>query len=154
MVKSGLKNLEETEIVDKTPRVSPYRLTIHGGMAYGIYSITFYQALNLLRRPQEDFITLKNMRAHNKMRKSLMMSVHLLGLVYFTGFLTAGNWAGHACNTFPKIGEDWFLKKKHFNKDLGFFKNITENKLVVQVLHRTLACSMVALFTYQTYVLS
>lgn len=129
MVKSGLSKHEK--LIDKTPRVSPYRLTVHGGLAYMIYSLTFYQALNMLRRPQEDFITMKNLMAHNKMRKSLMFSVHLLGLVYLSGFMTAGNWAGHACNTFPKIGNDWILKKKHLHADESWFKNLTENKLVV-----------------------
>ena len=65
MVKSGLKDKNQTNEVDKTPRVSPYRLMVHGGMAYTIYGITFYTALNLLRRPQEDFINLKNIQHHN-----------------------------------------------------------------------------------------
>ena len=34
MVKSGLKNKEQTNEVDKTPRVSPYRLAVHAGIAY------------------------------------------------------------------------------------------------------------------------
>lgn len=58
-------------------------------------------------------------------------TTHSLILVYIFGFLTAGNCAGHAINTFPKVGDDWIIKKKHFNSDVGFFKNMTENKLVV-----------------------
>ena len=61
----------------------------------------------------------------------MMMITHSLIFVYLFGFLTAGNWAGHACNTYPKIGDDWLIKPKHFHKDVGFFKNLTENKLVV-----------------------
>ena len=135
MVKSGLKDKNETKEVDKTPRVSPYRLMVHGGMAYTIYGITFYTALNLLRRPQEDFINLKNIREHNLLRKKLKGLTHLLALVYITGFLTAGNAAGYACNTFPKVGSDWWLKKKHLMSDIPLWKNLTENKLVVQVIH-------------------
>ena len=67
MVRSGLKDKNKTGEVDKTPRVSPYRLMVHGSMAYAIYSITFYQALNLLRKPQESFINLSNIKDHNRM---------------------------------------------------------------------------------------
>jgi cytochrome c oxidase assembly protein subunit 15 len=55
MVKSGL--VEKKNEVDKTPRVSPYRLAVHAGFAYGLYSVTLWQAFNLLRRPQESIIT-------------------------------------------------------------------------------------------------
>ena len=83
-----------------------------------------------------------------------MLSVHLLAFVYATGFLTAGNWAGHACNTFPKVGEDWFIKRKHLMKDVKWYQNLTENKLVIQVVHRTLACGVIGLFMYQGFMLS
>lgn len=42
-------------------------------------------------------------------------------------------------NTFPKVGPHWFFNSNHFNWDIPFWKNFTENKLVVQVTHRTLA---------------
>jgi heme A synthase len=42
-------------------------------------------------------------------------------------------------NTFPKVGEYWFYNRSHFNNDIPLWKNFTENKLVVQVTHRTLA---------------
>lgn len=57
MVKSGLKDKNETNEVDKTPRVSPYRLSVHAGFAYMLYSMTLWQAMNLLRRPQEALVT-------------------------------------------------------------------------------------------------
>jgi cytochrome c oxidase assembly protein subunit 15 len=49
MVKSGL--YEKTKELDKTPTVSPYRLTFHGYNAYIIYGILFWLSLHLLRRP-------------------------------------------------------------------------------------------------------
>lgn len=51
MVKSGLVDKKETTEVDKTPRVSPYRLAVHAGFAYGLYSICFWNSMHLLRRP-------------------------------------------------------------------------------------------------------
>jgi cytochrome c oxidase assembly protein subunit 15 len=38
MVKSGLIDKKKTNEVDKTPRVSPYRLTVHAGNAYFLYA--------------------------------------------------------------------------------------------------------------------
>lgn len=42
MVKSGLVDKKETKEVDKTPRVSPYRLAIHAGFAYSLYGVCFW----------------------------------------------------------------------------------------------------------------
>lgn len=81
------------------------------------------------------FITLKNFEEHLKMKKGIAMVTHSLILVYLFGFLTAGNWAGHAINTYPKVGDDWFIKPKHFNKDVSTLQNFTENKLIVQWIH-------------------
>lgn len=51
MVKSGLVDKEKTTEIDKTPRVSPYRLTVHGYSAYIIYGIGIWLGMHLLRRP-------------------------------------------------------------------------------------------------------
>ena len=42
MVKSGLVDKKNTAEVDKTPRVSPYRLTVHAGTAYALYAVTLW----------------------------------------------------------------------------------------------------------------
>lgn len=51
MVSSGLIDKKETGEVDKTPRVSPYRLSVHAGFAYTLYAVTLWQTLNCLKRP-------------------------------------------------------------------------------------------------------
>lgn len=51
MVKSGLVDKDKTNEIDKTPRVSPYRLAVHGGFAFMLYSVCLWQSMNLLRRP-------------------------------------------------------------------------------------------------------
>jgi cytochrome c oxidase assembly protein subunit 15 len=51
MVKSGLVNKAQTNEIDKTPTVSPYRLTFHAYNAYIIYGVLLWQGLNLVRRP-------------------------------------------------------------------------------------------------------
>ena len=64
-----------------------------------------------------------------------------------TGFFTAGTCAGFSCNTFPKVGDYWFYNGNHFfrsddPKAPAWWRNFTENKLICQVNHRTLASIM------------
>ena len=68
----------------------------------------------------------------------------MLPLVLLTGFFTAGTNAGISCNTYPWVGPNWFYNKNHFfnNKDAPLWKNFTENKLICQVNHRSLATIM------------
>ena len=47
----SVKIKRKTKEVDKTPRVSPYRLATHAGFAYSLYTVCLWQSLNLLRRP-------------------------------------------------------------------------------------------------------
>lgn len=42
MVKSGLVDKKKTNEVDKTPRVSPYRLAVHAGNAYLLYGVCLW----------------------------------------------------------------------------------------------------------------
>ena len=55
----------------------------------------------------------------------------ILPFVLLTGFFTAGIAARLALNTFPKVGEHWFLTKDHFQTNIPLWKNTTENKVVV-----------------------
>jgi heme A synthase len=131
MVSSGLKDKDLNKKVDKTPRVSPYRLTFHAGNAYLLYGVCLWQSMNLLRRPQEAVTTMKSLGPLKSMRLRLFgLAALVLPLVLTTGFLTAGTSAGIACNTFPKVGEHWFISRKHFMPDIPIWKNFVENKLV------------------------
>ena len=63
--------------------------------------------------------------------KLVRYSHYLLPLVLITGFFTAGIKGRHACNTYPFVGNDYFVSRKHFNRDISLWKNFTENKLIV-----------------------
>ncbi len=83
---------------------------------------------------------MKNMADHVAFRKIMMRSAHgLLPIILLYGFFTSGTGARHSVNTYPKVGTHWFLTKNHFQTDIPLWKNFTENKVVVQVVHRTLA---------------
>ena len=96
--------------------------------------------------------TLKNIGSFKHMRlRMLGLAGLVLPLVLTTGFFTAGTSAGAACNTFPFVGSHYFYTRNHFISDIPLWKNFTENKLVTQVNHRTLASIMTLLYTYQCY---
>ena len=150
MVKSGLIDKKKTTEVDKTPRVSPYRLSVHAGNAYFLYGVCLWQTMNLLRRPQESVVNLKNLHANNVMRNSMRAITHgFLPIILLTGFFVAGISAGKSCNTYPMIGSSYFLNRNHLNADIPLWQNFTENKLVAQVNHRTLATAMTLLVSYK-----
>lgn len=57
------------------------------------------------------------------------------------GAFVAGNDAGRAYNTFPKMGDDW-LPEELLAADLSpWWRNLAENTAVVQFDHRVLALS-------------
>ena len=155
MVKSGLIDKNKTKEVDKTPRVSPYRLATHAGLAYSLYAVCLWQAFNLLRRPQEAVVNnFAKVGANTAYRQVLSrLTRGLLPFVLLTGFFTAGTAAGASCNTFPWVGEKWFYTSNHFfdSRDAPLWKNFTENKLVCQVNHRTLASIMTLWATYSCF---
>lgn len=126
MVKSGL--------VDD-PRVSQYRLTAHLGLAFLIYGLMFWVALDLVR-PRDP---------HRDPQLTVLrrFSNWLVGLVFvmvLTGGFVAGIRAGFAYNTFPLMNghvvppevfmlEPWWL---------NFFSNMA----TVQLDHRLLAWAL------------
>ena len=122
MVKSGLIDKNKTNEIDKTPRVSPYRLSVHAGNAYFLYGVCLWQTMNLLRRPPEAVINMKNLASLHQMRRGLSMIVHgFLPLILLTGFFVAGTSAGSACHTYPMVGEHFFYTKNHFIEGHSFW---------------------------------
>lgn len=120
MVKSGF-SIPDTE--NKTPRVSPYRLVFHLFCAVATYSYVFWNSLTLIElgklRKQfrksnisnwNDF--LKNHLLHEMYERRNITKMMKLNLFVFSCFLlsnlmyggfVAGNDAGYAYNTWPKM---------------------------------------------------
>jgi len=72
-----------------------------------------------MRRPQEAFINLKNIQAHNVMRRKLLkFTFGLVPTVLLTGFFVAGISGGQSCNTYPMVGDNYFISRKHLNADI------------------------------------
>ncbi|XP_047334477.1 cytochrome c oxidase assembly protein COX15 [Impatiens glandulifera] len=133
MVKSGL---EEPESEYSQPRVSPYRLAIHLTSAFAIYSGLFWTALSVvLPEPPAESITW--VRGAAKVRKLAIPVSILVGITAISGAFVAGNDAGHAFNTFPKMGDNW-IPDDIFNMT-PVIRNFFENTSTVQLDHRILA---------------
>ncbi|MEX2450223.1 MAG: COX15/CtaA family protein [Rhodospirillales bacterium] len=121
MVKSGL--------VDD-PRVSPYRLTAHLGLALVIYGLAFWWALDLLR-PDRRAGGSPTVR-----RASVGLSALILTTILSGGFV-AGNDAGLTYNTFPLMDGRWVPPGLFELSPL--YRNFFENIVTVQFDHRVLA---------------
>jgi cytochrome c oxidase assembly protein subunit 15 len=125
MVKSGLVDI---------PRVSPYRLTMHLGLALLIFAAMFWLALKLLRPRQG-----APAAAHGPLRL-------LLGLLVFTivsGAFVAGNKAGYVYNTFPLMAGQWIPDGLLHLEPL--WRNWTEHPAMVQFTHRWLGITTAVL---------
>ncbi|KAF6153999.1 hypothetical protein GIB67_005148, partial [Kingdonia uniflora] len=118
------------------PRVSPYRLAAHLTSAFAIYCGLFWTAMSVaLPEPPSDSVR-QVLGAIKVQRLALPISL-LVGITAVSGAFVAGNDAGRAFNTFPKMGDKWIPD--------GIFqlepvtRNFFENTATVQLDHRILA---------------
>ncbi len=127
MVKSGL--------VDN-PHVSQYRLTAHLGLALVIYAWLFWLFLDLVDRQH----VIKDSTPF--LRRISLAILALVAITITSGGFVAGLKAGHAYNTFPKMGDQW-LPPAGWMLQPGW-RNLFENIATVQFNHRLLAITTLA----------
>ncbi|PVU94344.1 hypothetical protein BB561_002605 [Smittium simulii] len=160
MVSSGL-NQELAEIPGAVPRVSQYRLTMHLGMAYLLYTMFFLYGsktvkLNrLVNGKIKNIDKLREIINRPEVRKFEVGVKHLtkFGIVVcLSGGMVAGLDAGLVYNEFPLMGgrllppfeEYWsnIYAENIFGQVQGMWHNLFENPTTVQMVHRTMAMSM------------
>lgn len=127
MVKSGLVDI---------PRVSPYRLAAHLGLALLVYALMLRVAIGLLldRVPAADSSTAK------RWPRALLL-VMVATTIGFGAFV-AGLRAGHMYNTFPLMAGYWVPPGMAAMEP--FWRNLFENPVSVQFIHRIIALSTLA----------
>ena len=125
MVKSGLVDI---------PRVSPYRLSAHLGLALLIFAAMFWLALKLLRPRQGT-----PAGAHGPLR----LLLGLLVLTIVSGAFVAGNKAGYVYNTFPLMAGQWVPDGLLHLEPL--WRNWFEHPVMVQFTHRWLGVTTLLL---------
>lgn len=143
MVKSGLDMNPEQK---KEIRVSPYRLATHLSMAFTTYGLLLWTGLQLLQPAEmmkQIAATLPKevMTAAKSSRRFAIHNGALIALTVLSGAYVAGNDAGHAFNTFPKMGDDWIPQE--ILDMTPMWRNFFENIATVQFDHRILALSTV-----------
>ncbi|KAJ6417554.1 hypothetical protein OIU84_003306 [Salix udensis] len=133
MVKSGL---EEPASEYAQPRVSPYRLAAHLTSAFVIYSGLFWTALSVVM-PEPPAESVAWVRGAAKVKRLALPASLIVGVTAVSGAFVAGNDAGHAFNTFPKMGDTWIPGDIFDLKPV--IRNFFENTSTVQLDHRILA---------------
>lgn len=141
MVKSGLGDDRRGD--NREIRVRPVRLAAHLSMAMATYGALVWTGLDLFSIPHQ--IRLKEMVANmsrDALRQARLLrtkSFVLSGLTFVTvasGALVAGNDAGRAYNTWPKMNEEWIPSE--IMELIPWQRNLTENTATVQFNHRVL----------------
>jgi cytochrome c oxidase assembly protein subunit 15 len=160
MVRSGLDDPQKhtpTLGPNQRPRVSPYRLATHWTAALTLYLGCIWTSLSLLRpSPSTLHPTPQAIAAAKKLRVWTLPVVALVGLTLLSGPFVAGNDAGHAYNTWPKMNYDWVPPEwvDAISKPLRKWRLFFEDTAVVQFDHRCLAyasaISGILLWAYST----
>lgn len=143
MVKSGL-DVDPAE--KKEIRVSPYRLTAHLAMAFTTYTYLIWSALDLLRPAAQAQAAAAKLapaclKYTSKVRKLALLNGALVATTVLSGGFVAGNDAGRAFNSFPKMGDDWV--PEGMMELAPWWRNLFENTATVQFDHRVLALTTI-----------
>lgn len=111
--------------------VSPYRLTMHLGLAFVIFAAVLWTALGLLRVPRPATAPPR------LLRRAVQATGLLAVLTMLAGGFVAGTRAGFTYNTFPLM--DGRLVPSGYGDLSPWFLNLFENLAAVQFNHRLLA---------------
>ena len=125
MVQSGLVDI---------PRVSPYRLSAHLGLALLIYASMFWLALRLAR---------PRFAGGEQAPSGLRWLLLLVAVTIMSGAFVAGNKAGLVYNTFPTMAGQWIPDGLLHLQPV--WRNWFENPATVQFTHRLLGLGTAAL---------
>lgn len=132
MVKSGLVNV---------PRVSPYRLTAHLGLAFFLYGYTLWLALDLLGFTHQKYASeeaeLMRSSTWNSLRTAAKVLLGIIFVMILSGGFVAGSRAGFAFNTWPLMNGS--LIPSGLLNLKPWFINAFENNLTIQFNHRMIA---------------
>lgn len=156
MVKSGLNH---------DPHVSPYRLSAHLALGFMIFGVALWMTLMLYRerfkptaynpisvRPERRCVE-RSGRTEKRLQKYTLIALSLVLFTALLGGLVAGLKAGLVYNTFPLMGETFIPRE--FLTQSPWWKDLLENPVSVQFLHRAFAMATVVvcggLWLYQRH---
>jgi heme a synthase len=159
MVQSGLGDDRRGDA--REIRVKPLRLATHLSMAMVTYSGLVWTALDMLSLPAYQHPPpphLNNvadlgpanhaiLRHAQRVRAGGLVLTSLAAATIVSGALVAGNDAGRAYNTFPKMTDDAWVPWSEIlpspTNNMPWYRNLTENTATVQLNHRVLGTATV-----------
>jgi len=137
MVKSGL-DVDPNQ--KKEIRVSPYRLATHLAMAFTTYTTLLWTGFDVLKLSSQASNYPSYALKHGLFMKRFAIGNGLLvGTTILSGAFVAGNDAGNAYNTFPKMGDNYIPDEIYETNIKPIWRNLFENTALVQFNHRILA---------------
>lgn len=143
MVRSGLD--EKTMASTGDPRVSQYRLAMHLGMAFTVFTGLFYNSLTHLLKENP----IKYTKEIGRLKKFAHSSMALTFLTAISGAFVAGLEAGLVYNSFPKFADRWIPS------DIAainpWWKNMFENPTTTQFNHRLLGITTFSIIATTCY---
>jgi len=142
MVRSGLEGVDPNQ--RREIRVSPYRLATHLGMAFTTGTLLLWTGFEALNPKEKLAAVAKNIGSKNlqkllHVRRLGLGAFALIGTTAISGAFVAGNDAGCAYNTWPKMDEEWVPSEVLEMEPM--WRNFFENTATVQFDHRMLAYS-------------
>ena len=141
MVKSGLGDDRRDD--KREIRVKPIRLATHLGMAMATYGALVWTGLDIFSLTSKEAIASQTqslgketLQKLSRVRVGSVATTALTFVTVLSGALVAGNDAGRAYNTWPKMGDEWIPSDLW---DLSpWDRNVIENTATVQFNHRLL----------------
>jgi heme a synthase len=162
MVKSGLG--EDRRDDKKEIRVKPVRLATHLTLAVATYGCLLWTAFDIFSLPhtQERIIeqvklainssssTINALRQAARLRTTSLALMGLTAITITSGALVAGNDAGRAFNTWPKMDGAWIPAS--ILELSPWYRNSLENTATVQWTHRVLGQGTAAVAVYLAWI--
>jgi cytochrome c oxidase assembly protein subunit 15 len=144
MVQSGLG--EDRRGDTKEIRVKPVRLATHLSLAVATYGALLWTGLDIFKLPyNRDHLSADQvskfkdaLRHASKIRAGGIALTGLTAVTVVSGALVAGNDAGRAYNTFPKMDGRWIPRYSDMFELVPWQRNLIENTATVQWNHRVL----------------
>lgn len=130
MVQSGL--------VDD-PRVSPYRLALHLGMAFTLFALILWQAHNFGRKPTPTIGAFMLPAPPLWLKLMACVTVIAIFIQIILGAFVAGLDAGLTYNTFPYMDGKFIPTGLWPNPDAPWYQNLLEDITTLQFTHRMAA---------------
>lgn len=148
MVKSGLGSDRRDD--RREIRVRPIRLATHLSMAVATYGALLWTGLDILGLPHQATMVEQakklgkdTLRHASRLRVGSIAMTALTGVTIVSGALVAGNDAGRAYNTFPKMGDEWIPSEDMWEFE-PWYRNFHDSTAMVQFNHRILGISTAA----------